>query len=47
MVSLPVWEKSLGGFPALSENGRFILKDLVLLGAAIWSLGDSLGAVRR
>jgi uncharacterized membrane protein YkgB len=47
LFSLPGWEKSLGGFPALSGNGGFLLKDLVLLGAAIWSLGDSLGPVRR
>jgi uncharacterized membrane protein YkgB len=47
LFSLPGWEKSLGGFPALSGNGGFLLKDVLLLGAAIWSLGDSLGSVRR
>jgi uncharacterized membrane protein YkgB len=47
LFSLPGWEKSLGGFPALSGNGGFLLKDVVLLGAAIWSLGDSLGSARR
>lgn len=26
--------------------GQFLLKDLVLLGAALWTLGDSLGAAR-
>jgi reactive chlorine resistance protein C len=42
LFSLPGWEQSLGGFPALSGSGGFLLKDLVLLGACVWSLGDSL-----
>jgi uncharacterized membrane protein YkgB len=34
-----------GGFPVLSVlSGQFLLKDLVLAGAALWTLGDSLGA---
>jgi len=34
-----------GGFPALSVlPGQFLLKDLVLIGASLWTLGDSLGA---
>ena len=34
-----------GGFPVLSVlPGQFLLKDLVLLGASLWTLGDSLGA---
>ena len=34
-----------GGFPVLSVlPGQFLLKDLVLAGAALWTLGDSLGA---
>lgn len=36
-----------GGFPVLSGlPGQFLLKDLVLLGAALWTLGDSLGAAK-
>ncbi|MGE0682278.1 MAG: YkgB family protein [Candidatus Binatia bacterium] len=43
LFSTPGWEPSLGGFPALSVvPGQFLLKDIVLLGAAVWSLGDSL-----
>jgi uncharacterized membrane protein YkgB len=43
LFSTPGWEPSLGGFPALSvAPGQFILKDAVLLGAAIWSLGEAL-----
>ena len=33
------------GFPVLSVlPGQFLLKDLVLLGVSLWTLGDSLGA---
>jgi uncharacterized membrane protein YkgB len=43
LFSTPGWEQSLGGFPSLSGAvGQFLLKDVVLLGAAIWSLGESL-----
>ena len=36
-----------GGFPVLSVlPGQFLVKDLVLAGAALWTLGDSLGAAR-
>ncbi len=41
----PGWEPSLGGFPALSGDvGEFLIKDVVLLGAALWSLGEALAA---
>ena len=44
LFSTPGWEPSLGGFPALSVvPGQFLLKDVVLLGAAVWSLGEALG----
>ena len=43
LISTPGWEPSLGGFPALSGHpGQFLLKDVVLLGAATWSLGEAL-----
>lgn len=42
LFSTPGWEPSLGGFPALSAAvGQFLLKDVVLLGAAIWTLGEA------
>ena len=47
LFSLPGWEKSLGGFPALSGSGGFLLKDIVLLGAALFTLGDSLAARKQ
>lgn len=46
LFSLPGWEKTLGGFPALSGSGGFLLKDVVLLGAALFTLGDSLAGER-
>ena len=47
LFSLPGWEKSLGGFPALSGSGGFLLKDTVLLGAALFTLGDSLASYKH
>jgi uncharacterized membrane protein YkgB len=45
LFSTPGWEPSLGGFPALSGDvGEFLIKDIVLLGAALWSLGEALYA---
>jgi len=41
-----VWDASLG-FPFLGGTGQFIVKDIVLLGASIWSLEESLASVRR
>jgi uncharacterized membrane protein YkgB len=42
LFSTPGWEPSLGGFPALSAMpGQFLLKDIVLFGASVWSLGES------
>jgi reactive chlorine resistance protein C len=45
LFSTPGWEPSLGGFPALSGDvGEFLIKDIVLLGAALWSFGEALAA---
>jgi reactive chlorine resistance protein C len=42
LLSTPGWEPSLGGFPSLSAlPGQFLLKDVVLLGAALWSFGEA------
>lgn len=41
-----VWQPQYG-FPFLSPSGQFLLKDLVLLGAALWTAGESLRAARR
>ena len=42
IISTPGWEATLGGFPALSVvPGQFLIKDLVLLGAALWSANEA------
>ena len=46
LFSTPGWEPTLGGFPALSALvGGFLIKDCVLLGACVWSLGEALEAL--
>jgi uncharacterized membrane protein YkgB len=48
LISTPGWEPSLGGFPALSASvGQFLIKDVVLLGAAIWTGGEAYSAVMK
>lgn len=47
MVTTPgIGEPTAGGFPVLSANGEFLMKDIALLGLALWLLADSIGAVR-
>ena len=42
----PGWESTLGGFPALSAPvGQFLLKDIVLLGAAVFTASEAFAAV--
>lgn len=48
LLTAPVWEASLGGFPALSVvPGQFLLKDIVLLASAIFLTGDALKRIAR
>ena len=49
LVTTPgVWAADAGGFPALSgAPGQFLIKDLALLGIALWSLGEAWEASRR
>ncbi len=47
LFTAPGWEASLGGFPALSVvPGQFLVKDSVLLAAAVWLLGDAVTRYR-
>jgi uncharacterized membrane protein YkgB len=47
LFTTPGWEPSLGGFPALSAGvGQFLIKDVVLLGAAIYTARQSLSQRR-
>ena len=42
LFTAPGWEPSLGGFPSISSSvGQFLIKDVVLLGAAIWTCGEA------
>jgi reactive chlorine resistance protein C len=48
VFTAPGWEPSLGGFPFLSVlPGQFLIKDLPLLGIALWALGDALTDLQR
>src|SRR5262249_26252589 len=49
LVTTPgVWASSAGGFPALSGSpGQFLIKDLALLGIALWTLGETWKASQR
>ena len=45
LVTTPGWEPSLGGFPAVSATPcKSALKDIVLLGAALWTAGEAWSA---
>jgi uncharacterized membrane protein YkgB len=42
-----IGEASAGGFPVLSADGEFLMKDIAILGLAIWTLADAIDAARR
>jgi reactive chlorine resistance protein C len=43
MITTPgVSEASAGGFPVLSADGEFLMKDIANLGLALWLLSDAL-----
>ncbi|MGH7717285.1 MAG: DUF417 family protein [Gemmatimonadaceae bacterium] len=44
-LTLPAWDERLGGFPALSGVGQFLIKDVALLGISLTVLGESLARV--
>jgi reactive chlorine resistance protein C len=41
-----VFDATQGGFPALSLDGGFLMKDIALLGISVWTLADALRATR-
>jgi reactive chlorine resistance protein C len=48
MISTPgIGEPTAGGFPVLSDNGEFLMKDIALLGLAMWTVSDSWEAARH
>jgi reactive chlorine resistance protein C len=42
---MPIWEATLGGFPALSGVGQFLIKDIALLGISLVVLAESLARI--
>ncbi len=45
--SLPkIWQPGYG-FPVLGGAGQFLLKDILLLGAAVWTAGEAMRAAQR
>lgn len=47
MVTTPgVMAPEAGGFPVLSLVGSFLVKDVVLLAVALWTLGDAVRTLR-
>ena len=47
LVTTPgTWVDELGGFPALSVLGQFLIKDIALLAIAVWSFGEAVRAAR-
>src|SRR3954447_22008708 len=48
MITTPgVGEASAGGFPVLSADGEFLMKDIANLGLALWLLADAIDATPR
>jgi uncharacterized membrane protein YkgB len=47
MTTPEVSEASAGGFPILSANGQFLMKDIALLGISLWLLADAIEATRK
>lgn len=48
MITTPgIGEPTAGGFPVLSATGEFLMKDIALIGLALWTLSDALVAARR
>ena len=41
------WVSDLGGFPAISVLGQFLIKDVGLLAIAVWSFGEAARASRQ
>jgi uncharacterized membrane protein YkgB len=47
MITTPgIGEASAGGFPVLSANGQFLMKDIALLGLSLWLLADAIDTTR-
>ena len=48
LISLSIaWDPQFGGFPYLGAAGQFLIKDIALLGIALWVTGISLAELRQ
>ncbi|OBF27755.1 hypothetical protein A5724_29540 [Mycobacterium sp. ACS1612] len=48
MITTPgIGETAAGGFPVLSADGGFLMKDIANLGLALWLLADAIVATRK
>lgn len=48
LVTTPgTWVGDLGGFPAISVLGQFLIKDVALLAISFWSFGEAVRAAKR
>ena len=47
LVTAPGMWDTMHAFPLLGAGGQFVVKDVVLLGASLWSLGEAGTAVLR
>lgn len=46
LVTTPgTWANEIGGFPAISVLGQFLIKDVALLAIATWSFGDAVRGI--
>jgi reactive chlorine resistance protein C len=47
LVTTPgAWADEIGGFPAIGVLGQFLIKDVALLAATVWSFGEAARAPR-
>src|SRR6266852_2440781 len=47
LLSTPGAAQLRYGFPVLGDAGQFLIKDLVLLGASLWTAAEAYGAAQR
>jgi reactive chlorine resistance protein C len=48
MTTTPgIGETTAGGFPVLSANGQFLVKDIALLGLSLWLLAEAIDAAHK
>lgn len=46
LLTVPIWEDTVGGFPWINATGQFLIKDVGLLGLSLGVFGDSLARLQ-